>query len=194
MRDQACLQVGVDMAVQGDGPVHAGEQAHGTRADHLTGVQSGNLLGELVIIFDFPLVLCDGDRPSQMDRRTTGFHCSGSGGPIARCAQSSRPSLGRHPGGGSRRPPRGRPGADADALSRSDGVQHLSAIPPADLRLERVGEPVNSWEPGIGVVLAVLSMTGNFDDDDVHSDVVTPVGAEGSSERLCRIVNRSNVA
>jgi hypothetical protein len=50
--------VGVAVQGDGDGQVHAGEQAQGAPAvpgppaDHLTGVQSGNLLGELVILFD----------------------------------------------------------------------------------------------------------------------------------------------
>ena len=56
-RDQADLQAGVGIAVQrgGDGQVHAGEQAQGAPAvpglpaDHLAGVQVGDLLGELVI-------------------------------------------------------------------------------------------------------------------------------------------------
>jgi hypothetical protein len=58
-RDQAHLQAGVGVAVQrdGDGQINAGEQAQGAPAvpgppaDHLTGVQPGNLLGELVIFF-----------------------------------------------------------------------------------------------------------------------------------------------
>jgi hypothetical protein len=41
---------------------------------------------------------------------------------------------------------------------------------------ERVGEPVELLEPGIGVVLAVLGVAGNLDGDDVLGDVVPPVG------------------
>ena len=37
-------------------------------------------------------------------------------------------------------------------------------------------------EPGIGVMLAVLGVTGNLDGDDVLGDVVTPVGAECGAE------------
>jgi hypothetical protein len=50
--------VGVAVQRDGDGQVHAGEQAQGAPAvpgppaDHLTGVQPGDLLGELVILFD----------------------------------------------------------------------------------------------------------------------------------------------
>ena len=66
---------GVGIAVQrgGDGQVHAGEQAQGApavpgpSADHLTGVQA-NLLRELVILFDFPAGLRDGDQPGQRHR------------------------------------------------------------------------------------------------------------------------------
>jgi len=60
----------------------------------------------------------------------------------------------------------------------SDGVQHLSAVHQRILRLERVGETVELLEPGIGIVLAVLGVTGNLDGDDVLGDVITPVGAE----------------
>jgi hypothetical protein len=64
-RDQAYLRGGVGVAVQGDGDgqVDAGEQAQGAPAvpgppaDHLAEVQSGGLLGELVIFFDFMLAL-----------------------------------------------------------------------------------------------------------------------------------------
>src|SRR4029077_775989 len=51
-------------------------------------------------------------------------------------------------------------GADADAPCRSDSVQHHSAVHQRILRLERVGEPVELLEPGIGVVLAVLGVAG----------------------------------
>ena len=59
-RDQACLRAGVGIAVHGDGDgqVDASEQAQsapampGLHADHLAGVQSGDLPGELVILFD----------------------------------------------------------------------------------------------------------------------------------------------
>jgi hypothetical protein len=64
----------------------------------------------------------------------------------------------------------------------SDGVQHLSAVHQRILRLERVGEPVELLEPGIGVVLAVVGVTGNLDGDDVLGDVLTLVGAEGGTE------------
>jgi hypothetical protein len=74
------------------------------------------------------------------------------------------------------------PGADADALCRSDSVQHLSAVHRRSLRLECVGEPVELLEPGIGVVLAVLGVAGDLDGDDVLGDVLTRVGAEGSTE------------
>jgi hypothetical protein len=67
-------------------------------------------------------------------------------------------------------------------MGRSDGVQHLSAVHQRILRLERVGQPVELLEPGIGVVLAVLGVTGNLDRDDVLGDVLTPVGAEASTE------------
>ena len=60
----------------------------------------------------------------------------------------------------------------------SDGVQHLSAVHQRILRLERAGEPVELLEPGIGVMLAVLGLTGNLDGDHVLGDVLTPVGAE----------------
>ena len=52
------------------------------------------------------------------------------------------------------------PGADADAPCRSDSVQHHSAVHQRILRLERVGEPVELLEPGIGVVLAVPAWLG----------------------------------
>jgi hypothetical protein len=61
-------------------------------------------------------------------------------------------------------------------------VQHLSAVHQRILGLERVGEPVELLEPGIGVVLAVLGVTGNLDGDDVLGDVLTPVGAECGTE------------
>ncbi len=64
----------------------------------------------------------------------------------------------------------------------SDGVQHLSAVHQRILRLERVGEPVELLEPWIGVMLAVLGVTGNLDGDDVLGDVLTPVGAECGTE------------
>ena len=63
-----------------------------------------------------------------------------------------------------------------------DCVRHLSAVHQRILRLERVSEPVELLEPGIGVVFAVLGVTGNLDGDDVLGDVLTPVGAEGSTE------------
>ena len=50
------------------------------------------------------------------------------------------------------------------------------------LRLKRVGEPVELLEPWIGVVLAVLGVTGNLDGDDVLGDVLTPVRAECGTE------------
>src|SRR6516225_5677369 len=62
----------------------------------------------------------------------------------------------------------------------SDGVQHLSAVYQRVLGLERVGEPVELLEPGVGVVRAVLGMAGDLDGDHVLDDVLTPVGAEGS--------------
>jgi hypothetical protein len=70
-RDQAYLQAGVGVAVQrdGDGQVHAGEQAQGATAvpgppaDHLTAVQPGNLLGELVIFLEQ-------ERPPESGRST----------------------------------------------------------------------------------------------------------------------------
>src|SRR5262249_10495280 len=101
---------------------------------------------------------------------TYSFH-SGSSGPEAVLKS-----------GGGFAPPRSPPGTDAQALGRSDGVQHLSAVHQRILRLERVGEPVELPEPGIGVVLAVLGVTGNLDGDDVLGDVITPVGAEGGTE------------
>jgi hypothetical protein len=61
-------------------------------------------------------------------------------------------------------------------------VQHLSAVYQRILRLERIGEPVELLEPRIGVVFAVLGVTGNLDGDDVLGDVLTPVGAEGGTE------------
>jgi len=64
----------------------------------------------------------------------------------------------------------------------SDGVQHLSAVHQRILGLERVGEPVELLGPGIGVVLAVLGVTGNLDGDHVLGNVVPPVGAEGGTE------------
>ena len=78
-RDQACLRAGVGIAVHGDGDgqVDASEQAQsapampGLHADHLAGVQSGDLPGELVILFDFPLGLRDADQPGQRHR----FRC-----------------------------------------------------------------------------------------------------------------------
>ena len=59
-RDQAYLQAGAGVAVQGNGngQVSAGEQAQGAPAvpgppaDHLAGVQAGHLLSELVIFLD----------------------------------------------------------------------------------------------------------------------------------------------
>ena len=70
------LQAGAGVPVQGDGDgqVSKGEQAQGAPAvpgppaDHLAGVQSGALLGELVILFDPPPGLRDGDQPGQRDR------------------------------------------------------------------------------------------------------------------------------
>src|SRR5215471_14367749 len=62
----------------------------------------------------------------------------------------------------------------------SDRVQHLSAVHQRILRLERVGEPVELLEPGIGVVLAVLGVTGNLDGDHVLGDVVPPLGANAA--------------
>ena len=67
-------------------------------------------------------------------------------------------------------------------MRRSDGVQHLSAVHQRILRLKRAGEPVELLEPGIGVVLAVLDVTGNLDGDDVPGDVLTPVGAGCGTE------------
>jgi hypothetical protein len=96
--------------------------------------------------------------------------------------------------GGSRRPPRGRPGAETGALCRSDGVQHLSAVHQRVLGLERVGEPVELLEPRIGVVLAVLGVTGNLDGDGVLGYVFTLVGPErntgdpGADESASRLV------
>ena len=63
-----------------------------------------------------------------------------------------------------------------------DCVRHLSAVHQRILQLERVSEPVELLEPGIGVVLAMLGVTGNLDGDDVLGDVLTPVGAECGTE------------
>ena len=68
------------------------------------------------------------------------------------------------------------------AVTVLDCVRHLSAVHQRILRLERVSEPVELLEPGIGVVLAVLGVTGNLDGDDVLGDVVTPVSAECGTE------------
>src|SRR6516165_12790416 len=46
------------------------------------------------------------------------------------------------------------------------------------LRLERVGQPVELLKSGIGVMCAVLGMTGNLDHDGVLSHVPAVVGAE----------------
>jgi len=61
-------------------------------------------------------------------------------------------------------------------------VQNLSAGHQRILRLERVGEPAELLEPGIGVMLAVLGVAGHLHGDDVLGDVVTPVGAERGTE------------
>src|SRR5690349_15733025 len=73
------------------------------------------------------------------------------------------------------------PAWTADALYRSDRVQHLSAVHQRILWLERVGEPVELLEPRISIVLAVLGVTGNLYGDDVLDDFITPVGAEGNT-------------
>ena len=64
----------------------------------------------------------------------------------------------------------------------SDRVQHLSAVHQRILGLERVGEPVELLEPGIGIVLAVLGVTGNLHGDDVFGNVLARVGAECGTE------------
>src|SRR5262249_12406783 len=56
------------------------------------------------------------------------------------------------------------------------------------------GEPVELLETGIGVVLAVLGVTGNLDRDDVLGHVLALVGAErgtgdpGADESAPRLV------
>ena len=107
--DQAYLQAGVGAAVQGDGDgqVHAGEQAQrapavpGPPADDLAGVQAGDLLGELVIFLDPPPGLRDGDQPGQRHRPgcPAPVERAGAGIPVAADQQCAVPGIAAVAGG-----------------------------------------------------------------------------------------------
>src|SRR6266568_27604 len=74
------------------------------------------------------------------------------------------------------------PGAAAEALpGRDHPTDDASAVHQRVLGLQRVGEAVEFLEPGIGVMLAVLGVTGKLDGDDVLCHVQALVGAEGST-------------
>jgi len=75
-------------------------------------------------------------------------------------------------------------------MCRSDGVKQLSAVHQRVLRLERVGETSELLEPRIGVMLAVLGMTGNLDGNDVLVGT-KPLGSPPSAPSgiMCVIVD-----